>query len=179
MKKKVLAAVLTVCIAFGTSAAFAQARRFDGREHQNLQQVNHPVLANRQDGREHWNLQADSLQGLGRRGSRGNWGLGRNCRGSLGFGGRGRIFAPDMPQEIREKAVELAKLRIDLEEAVSTAPLNKDKAIEIHAKLQKLGEEIDAWKFQKKLNMIEEVRKQRELNKTVSAQPAAEKTEAK
>ena len=170
MKKKVLAAVLVVCVVFGTGAAFAQARRFDGREHQNLQQLNHPVLANKQDGREHWNLQANNFPDFGR---------GRNYRGSFGFEGRGRMFSPDMPKELREKAVELAKLRIDLEEVMSADPLDKAKAIEVHAKVQKLEAEIDSWRFEKKLNMIEEIRKQRELNKKAAPQLPAEKTEAK
>lgn len=64
-------------------------------------------------------------------------------------------FTPDMPQEIREKSAELAKLRVDLEEAMTRRPLNKEKALEVHAKMQKVRQEIEAWRFAKKLDRIE------------------------
>ena len=76
-----------------------------------------------------------------------------------------KIFTPDMPKEIREKAAELAKLHIDLEEAISARPLNKAKAIEVHAKMQKLEQEIDSWEFERKLARIEKFRNKQELKK--------------
>ena len=76
-------------------------------------------------------------------------------------------FTPDMPKEIREKATELAKLRIDLEEAMTSRPLNKEKALEVHAKMQKVEQEVEAWRFAQRLERIEEMQKQRELNRTI------------
>lgn len=76
-------------------------------------------------------------------------------------------FTPDMPPEIREKVAELAKLRVDLEEAMTAEPLNKEKALDTHAKMQKLRNEIARWRFEKKLERIETRRKQRELNREV------------
>ncbi|MBR2208127.1 MAG: hypothetical protein IJ859_04880 [Synergistaceae bacterium] len=84
-----------------------------------------------------------------------------------------------MPKEIREKAAELAKLRIDLEEAMSSEPLNKAKALDTYAKIQKVKQEIDAWRFSKKLERIEEFKKHRELNKKVPPAPMQPKTEVK
>ena len=81
--------------------------------------------------------------------------------------GRGPRFTPDMPPEIREKAAELAKLRVDLEEAMTAEPLNKAKALEVHAKILTVKNEIEAWRFAKKLERIEEIRKHHELNKEV------------
>lgn len=186
--KKVLATVVTVCVVFGAAAAFAQGA---GR-HVNQQQTNHPKLewqdkavdAN-SPAREHRNQQAmnhpefngkppfagkvpgsGSCPGFGFEG-------GRHCRG--GF--RGMNFTPDMPQEIREKAAELAKLRVDLEEAISSDPINKAKALETHAKMQKLEQEIGAWRFAQKLERMEEFRKQMKLNREVP--PAPVKEEAK
>ena len=66
-----------------------------------------------------------------------------------------RIFTPDMPKEIREKAAELAKLRIDLEEAMTSRPINKEKALDVHAKIQKAKQEIETWRFTRRLERIE------------------------
>ena len=81
----------------------------------------------------------------------------QEARGPRGdkFQKRG-MFSPDMPQEIRAKAVEAAKLRIDLEDVLSQKPLNKDKAVELNGQISKLGQEIQAWRFEQKLNRIEE-----------------------
>ena len=70
-----------------------------------------------------------------------------------------RIFTPDMPKEIREKAAELAKLRIDLEEAMTSRPLNREKALEVHAKMLTLKQEIETWRFSQRLDRIEERQK--------------------
>lgn len=73
---------------------------------------------------------------------------------------RSRTFTPDMPKEIREKSAELAKLRIDLEEAMTSRPLNKEKALEVHAKMQKVKQEIATWRFTQRLERIEARQKQ-------------------
>ena len=65
------------------------------------------------------------------------------------------IFTPDMPKEIREKSAELAKLRIDLEEAMTSRPLNKEKALDVHAKIQKVQQEIETWRFARRLERME------------------------
>ena len=46
-------------------------------------------------------------------------------------------------------------------------PLNKEKALEVFAKMQKVEQEIDAWRFAQRLERIEAFQKQRELNKNV------------
>ena len=68
-------------------------------------------------------------------------------------------FSPDMPQEIRAKVVEAEKLRIDLENVLSQKPLNKDKAVELNGQISKLRQEVQAWRFEQKLNRIEEFNK--------------------
>ncbi len=68
---------------------------------------------------------------------------------------RSRTFTPDMPKEIREKSAELAKLRIDLEEAMTSRPLNREKALDVHAKIQKVKQEIETWRFTQRLERIE------------------------
>lgn len=71
------------------------------------------------------------------------------------FGNHKGTFTPDMPKEIREKAAELAKLRIDLEEAMTSRPLNKEKALEVHKKMQGVKQEIETWRFTQKLERME------------------------
>ena len=66
-----------------------------------------------------------------------------------------RMFTPDMPKEIREKSAELAKLRIDLEEAMTSRPINKEKALDVHAKMQKVKQEIETWRFTQRLERVE------------------------
>ena len=135
--KKLLAVVLTVCVIFGAGAAFAQGRRsvrnFDGQR--DMSNMNRPDF----DGRD------------------------RNFE-RCGFEGRGFMrgnFTPDMPKEIREKAVELAKLRVDLEEAMTSNPINKSKALETFKKIQLIENEIDTWKFEKRLDFMEKMKEAR------------------
>ena len=69
------------------------------------------------------------------------------------------MFSPDMPQEIRAKVVEAAKLHIDLEDILSQKPLNKGKAVELNGQIGKLRQEIQAWRFEQKLDRIEDFNK--------------------
>ena len=177
MRKKVLASVLVVCVVFGAGSALAQQVKHDKRNYpqqsQNQQQLHHPELANRNGDNEHMNQQQPNRPDFDRFDRRGPQGpCGFEGRDNM-FGHRGPMFAPDMPKEIRAKAVEIAKLRIDLEEAMSDNPVNKAKALEVHAKIQKLETEVEAWRFEKMLDRIEEVRKQHELNKKVPPAPKA------
>ncbi|MBR0252939.1 MAG: hypothetical protein IJQ57_06280 [Synergistaceae bacterium] len=134
--KKLLAVVLTVCVIFGAGAAFAQGRgygrNFDGQ-------------------RDIQNMNRSDFDGRGRNFER------------CGFDGRGfrGNFTPDMPKEIREKAVELAKLRVDLEEAMTSNPINKAKALETFKKIQLIENEIDTWKFEKRLDFMEKMKEAR------------------
>ncbi|MCR4818536.1 MAG: hypothetical protein K5841_06225 [Fretibacterium sp.] len=99
--------------------------------------------------------------------------------GGMGFGhGRGPAFRPeargprgeyfphrgdfsrDMPQEIRAKTVEAAKLRIDLEDVLSRRPLDRKKAVELNSQIDSLRQEIRTWRFQQKLDRIEEFNRQ-------------------
>ena len=92
--------------------------------------------------------------------------------------GKGPRFTPDMPPEIREKAAELAKLRVDLEEAMTAEPLNKAKALEVHAKILTVKNDVEAWRFAQRLERIEAMRKHHELNREVPPEkPAPEQAQ--
>ena len=87
------------------------------------------------------------------------------------------MFTPDMPDEIRAKVVEAKKLHIDLEAALSTRPVDKAKALEVFAKVQQAENEIETWKFGKRLDMMEAFRTQQELNRKNFNAPKPEATE--
>mgnify|MGYP003571522125 CR=1 FL=1 len=182
--KKTLTALLIACVVFGAAAAFAHDNQ-ERREHFNQQQANHPRL-NWQDNqpcdgnnevREHRNQQMMNHPEFNRQpGMPGMFGPHeRHCRN----GHRGMNFTPDMPKEIREKAAELAKLRVDLEEAMSSDPVNKAKALDTYSKMQKVEQEIKMWRFTQRLERLEEFKKQMKLNKNVPPAPSAPKEDAK
>lgn len=161
--KKVLAVVAVVCVMCVAGSALAQHAG-----HGQPGKMNHPRMmlnaleAHSRDHRPH-NVSGD-FRGAHRDSRHGQHGQqGHNKQSGhegmrCGFDGRqcrGPVFTPDMPKEIREKAAELAKLRIDLEEAMTSRPINKEKALEVHAKMQTVKNEIETWRFTKRLERIE------------------------
>lgn len=68
-------------------------------------------------------------------------------------------FFNEMPQEIRDKEVEAQKLRIDLGNVLCKKPLDREKAVELEGQIGKLRQDIRAWRFEQKLNRIEEFNK--------------------
>ena len=83
------------------------------------------------------------------------------------------MFAPDMPEDVKAKVVEAKKLKIDLEAALSSRPVDKAKALEIFGQLKKAEQEVELWMFGKKIDRIEAFRKQQELNRNVPPAPPA------
>ena len=68
-------------------------------------------------------------------------------------------FFNEMPQDIRDKEVEAEKLRIELNSVLSQKPLNKDKAAELSGQINKLRQDVRTWRFEQRLNRIEEFNK--------------------
>ena len=190
--KKVLAAVLVVCVVFGAGAAIAQPKRQPMQNQLQRQKFVQSEQGNpnikdadkdfgdneHKDQRPQMmprNFGDNQRRDFDRRNNRGP--RPEMTRNNFRGCERGPRFAPDMPKEIREKVAELEKLKIDLEEALTSNPINKAKALEVHAKMQKIENEIDAWRFAQKLERIEEMRIQRELNKNVKPQAPAPQPE--
>ena len=73
----------------------------------------------------------------------------------------------DLPQELQEKAGTLEKLRIDLDYALASTPIDRPKALELYGQIQKLRDEIQTAAFTRRLDWIEEAAAQRRLNGTV------------
>lgn len=139
--KKILAVISVVCVVCIAGTALAQNNGAKRERRNPLQMMNRPAMSR--------DMRGDFRPGFD--------GRGMHC----GFEGRRQNFSPDMPKEIREKAAQLAKLRVDLEEALTSNPLNKEKALEAFNAIQNLKQEIEAWKFTRKLQRIEEMQKRR------------------
>ena len=153
MKKllAVIAVIVVVCVA---GAAFAQTRGHD------------------ENRRMPHQIQQDFSGEHGQRDQRRPEGFdGEGCR--FGRGHRpGRLnITPDMPEEIRAKAVEAAKLKIDLEAVMSAKPIDKAKAVEIFGKIQKAENEVETWKFSNMLDRMEKAKITRELDKISKPAP--------
>ena len=186
MMKKVLAVTAVVCVMCVAGSALAQQH---GRGNQSQQMNRQQVMRNAPERPQNVSDDFRAPRRDFRPGQPGQPAHGEMSRPNqpghegrrCGFDGghRGPLFTPDMPNEIREKAAELAKLRVDLEEAMTSRPLNKEKALEVHAKMQKVRQEIATWRFTQRLERIEAMQKQRELNRNVPparpGMPAPEK----
>lgn len=178
--KKILAVVLVVSVVFGAGAAIAQPKRQpmqNQRQRFVQSEAGNPNIQNANNNAQ--NPQRPQM--MPRNDERKNFRGPRPDMMRQDFRGcdRGPRFAPDMPKEIREKVAELAKLKIDLEEALTSKPINKAKALEVHAKMQQVKNEIDAWRFAKRLEFMEKAREQHELNRKNKPVPPAPKPEDK
>ena len=178
--KKVLAVIAVVAVVAVAGAAFAQpkgrndARRLPPQAQQMQQPQQGQPMPQKQPGQrferpEGFNgAPCDCGRGFDRRqrdDRAGNFGPHGMPGDFEGRGRRGMMFAPDMPEEIKAKVVEAAKLKIDLDAALSAKPIDKAKALEIFGQIQKAEQEIEAWQFGKKIERIEAFRTQQELNR--------------
>lgn len=149
--KKVLAVLLAVCV-MCAGAAFAQPRM----------PMHRPEFPPHEGPHGGFHRPMD-CRCFGHEGHRGPRPEGRRVR-----------FAPNMPQEIRDKVVELEKLRIDLDEALTSRPINKAKALEVHAKMQAVRNDIAAWRFERKLERLEKKAKSEPLPNSESEKGESE-----
>ena len=170
MTKKVLAVSLVLCVMLAASSAIAMPYMPTMPPHEAYEFYGYGHAPHGWDGWNHQPRNFDRPERFCRRDFAPEFG----CRE---FNGR---FDPDMPKEIRAIAVEVAKLRIDLDEALHSNPMDKEKAFEIHDKIMKLEQDVERWKFVKRVDRIEAFRKQRELNRKYKPEaPKTENTEAK
>ena len=65
-----------------------------------------------------------------------------------------------MPEDIRAKANELEKLRIDLRDALSRTPIDRGAATRLHNRAMQLEQEIGMWAFGERMDRIEAFRNQ-------------------
>ena len=86
-------------------------------------------------------------------------------------------FSPDMPDEIRAKKADAAKLRIDLDNIMTKKPLDKAKALEVYKKLAELETEVRVWRFSNKLDRLEKLEAARKAGKSAPENAAPENAE--
>ena len=86
-------------------------------------------------------------------------------------------FSPDMPDEIRTKKADAAKLRIDLDNIMTKKPLDKAKALEVYKKLAELETEVRVWRFSNKLDRLEKLEAERKAGKSAPENAAPENAE--
>lgn len=115
-----------------------------------------------------WNVPGG--RGMGQHGWNGPMKPHGNGRRGFGQGarkGRGMRYAPNMPDEVRARVTEMRKLRVDLQDTISRTPIDRAKAMELHGKIAKLGQEIRAWRFEQRLDRLEAERARRRQNRDI------------
>jgi len=140
MKKKILLAALLVAVLTVLAAGLASAEG-----------------SRRHGGRMRGSCKDGDMQGGAcfMHGGRGRYGGGAFFDGPRR--GRADVYrqsATEIPQEIRDKWAEAKKTAIDLRNELGKNPVDRDKALELHARHRSLMEEIHDWRFMRKLDAL-------------------------
>ena len=77
--------------------------------------------------------------------------------GSKGMRGQGRLIWQNVPDDIRSKSTERAKLRLELHETMGRRPVDRAKALELRNQMRKLSQELSDWRFNQRLDFIEKI----------------------
>lgn len=81
-------------------------------------------------------------------------------RGMAGRGMMGTAWASvEIPQEIRDKQVEMQKLRVDLINEMNKNPLDRAKVESLQKRNFELRDELSNWFMKQRLDMIEKLQK--------------------
>ena len=81
-------------------------------------------------------------------------------RGNFGNSGRMGMWASvEIPQEIKDKQTEMAKLSLEMRNEMGKKPIDRTKIDELYKKRVELRNELSAWRFQQRLDMIEKLQK--------------------
>ncbi|GAB1485323.1 hypothetical protein MASR2M79_03700 [Aminivibrio sp.] len=106
-----------------------------------------------------WQGGPQQMQRQGRGGHRMG---GRGCSFMDGqrFGGRtGMWGAIEIPQEIRDKQTEMAKLSIEMRNEMGKNPINRSAIEELYKKRVELRNELSGWRMQQRLDLMEKLQK--------------------
>ena len=91
-------------------------------------------------------------------GGRGIWACGGGMMGGCACTGLPQASV-EVPQEIRDKRVEMKKLRIDMQNEISRKPIDRSKIEAIQKKHSELGNEVSVWFLKQQLDAIEKLQK--------------------
>ena len=92
------------------------------------------------------------MRGMGGRGMMHGGGMMRACTGIPGT-------SVEIPQEIRDKQVEMNKLRLDMRNEISRKPIDRSKIEALHRKHSDLRNELKNWRLKQQLDAIEKLQK--------------------
>lgn len=67
--------------------------------------------------------------------------------------------AIEIPQEIRDKQTEMAKLSIEMRNEMGKNPINRSAIEELYKKRMELRNELSGWRMQQRLDMMEKLQK--------------------
>ncbi|NLL37888.1 MAG: hypothetical protein GX256_10275 [Fretibacterium sp.] len=77
--------------------------------------------------------------------------------GSKGMRGQGGLMWQNVPDDIRSKITERAKLRLELRDTMGRRPVDRAKALELRNQMRKLSQELSDWRFNQRLDFIEKI----------------------
>ena len=66
----------------------------------------------------------------------------------------GSMDAIEIPQEIKDKFAQMRKIAVDLRAELEKNPIDREKALELHAKRSALMQEIFDWRFNRRLDAL-------------------------
>ncbi|OPZ40184.1 MAG: hypothetical protein BWY99_00960 [Synergistetes bacterium ADurb.BinA166] len=93
----------------------------------------------------------------------GGWGGmmgGRHMMGGMhGRGMTGWWGSIEIPQEIRDKQVEMQKLALDMQAEIQKRPLDRAKVEELYKRRVELRNELGGWMMKQRLDMVEKLQK--------------------
>ncbi len=104
-------------------------------------------------------------QMMGRRGSFGN---NRGLQETADDGPQGKLrqrrqdgngASVEIPQEIKDKQTEMAKLSLEMRNEMGKKPIDRTKIEELYKKRVELRNELSGWRMQQRLDMIEKLQK--------------------
>lgn len=92
------------------------------------------------------------MRGMGGRGMMHGGGMMRACTGIPGT-------SVEIPQEIRDKQVEMQKLSVDMRAEMQKKPVDRAKVEELYKKRVELRDALSGWRMKTRLDTIEKLQK--------------------
>lgn len=81
-------------------------------------------------------------------------------RGNFGNSGRMGMWASvEIPQEIRDKQTEMAKISLEMRNEMGKKPIDRTKIEELYKKRVELRNELSGWRMKQRLDMVEKLQK--------------------
>lgn len=80
--------------------------------------------------------------------------------GNFGNSGRMGMWASvEIPQEIRDKQTEMAKISLEMRNEMGKKPIDRTKIEDLYKKRVELRNELSGWRMKQRLDMVEKLQK--------------------